>query len=87
PLAAWLAILATAVIGLLLPHFLGDPQQIQVTLRQALGAERPFSQKLPTLKQIAVGVQTAVNDAADILDDDSGLLWVLLLAVVIILAS
>jgi hypothetical protein len=87
PLAAWLPILATAVIGLLLSHFLGDVQQVQLTLRQALGAERPLSRKLPTLKQIAVGVQTAVNDAADILDSDSGLLWVLLLAVIIILAG
>jgi hypothetical protein len=36
---------------------------------------------------LGLGVQTAVNDAADILDGDSGLLWLLLLAVIIILAG
>lgn len=87
PLAAWLAILAAAIVGLLLPRFLDDAQQVRVTLRQALGAERPFPQRLPTLKQLAIGVQTAVNDAAAILDGDSGLLWVLLLAIIIILAN
>ncbi len=87
PLAAWLIIGATAVMGALLPHFLGNPQQIQLTLRQALGAERPLPATLPTLKQLAIGVQTAVNDAADILDGENGLLWVLLLALILILAS
>ncbi|MCP4417945.1 MAG: hypothetical protein GY805_15090 [Chloroflexi bacterium] len=87
PLLIWLIIVITAVGGTLLPHFLGDAQQVQVALRQALGAERPFSGKLPSLRQVAESVQTAVNDAADILDGDSGLLWVLLLAVIIIFAS
>lgn len=84
PLLAWVAILLAAVVGVLLPRFVGDAQQVRVTLRQALGNERPFAAKLPSLKQLALGVQTAVNDAADILDGDSGLLW-LLLAVIIIL--
>lgn len=87
PLAAWLAILAAAVMGILFPRFLGNAQQVRVSLRQALGAERPFPQKLPTLKQLAIGLQTAVNDAATILDGDSGLLWVLLLAIIIVLAN
>ncbi|MCB8980431.1 MAG: hypothetical protein H6657_23720 [Ardenticatenaceae bacterium] len=87
PLLAWVAILLAAIVGALLPRFVGDAQQVRVTLRQALGNERPFAAKLPSLKQLGLGVQTAVNDAADILDGDSGLLWLLLLAVIIILAG
>ena len=87
PLLAWLGILGTAVAGTILPRFLGEAQDVRTTLRQALGAERPFAGKLPSLKQLALGAQTAVNDAADILDGDSGLLWLLLLAVIIILAG
>ncbi|MBK8905686.1 MAG: hypothetical protein IPM53_31175 [Anaerolineaceae bacterium] len=88
PLLAWAALLLAAAAGVGLPRFVGDlhdGQQVRVTLRQALGNERPFAAKLPSLKQLGLGVQTAVNDAADILDGDSGLLWLLLLAVIIIL--
>ncbi len=87
PLLAWAAILLAAAVGVVLPRFVGDAQQVRLTLRQALGNERPFAAKLPSLKQLGLGVQTAVNDAADILDGDSGLLWLLLLAVIIILAG
>jgi hypothetical protein len=87
PLLAWVAILGTAVAGTILPRFLGEAQDVRLTLRQALGTERPFAGKLPSLKQLGLGVQTAVNDAADILDGDSGLLWLLLLALIIILAG
>ena len=87
PLLAWAAILLAVAAGAVLPRFVGDGQQVRVTLRQALGNERPFTAKLPSLKQLGLGVQTAVNDAADILDGDSGLLWLLLLAVIIILAG
>lgn len=87
PLLAWLAILAVAVAGVILPRFVGEAQDVRLMLRQALGAERPPVGKLPTLKQLGLGLQTAVNDAADILDGDSGLLWLLLLAVIIILAG
>ena len=87
PLLVWLAILGTAVAGLVLSRVVGDAQRVRVMLRQALGAERPFTGRLPSLKQVSLGVQTAVNDAADILDGDSGPLWLLLLAVIIILAG
>lgn len=87
PLLAWLALLGTAVAGVLLPRFSGEAADVRLMLRQALGAERPFTGKLPTLKQLGIGLQTAVNDAADVLDGDSGLLWLLLLAVIIILAG
>ena len=87
PLLAWLGIVGAAAAGVGLPHLVGKPQQVRLILRQALGSERPFPQKLPTLKQLGLGAQTAVNDAADILDGDSGLLWLLLLAVIIILAG
>jgi hypothetical protein len=86
PVLAWLAILGAAAVGVGLPRLVGDSQRVRLMLRQALGTERPlFAGKLPTLKQVGLGVQTAVNDAADILDGDSGLLWLLLLAVIIIL--
>jgi len=87
PLLVWLAILGAAAAGLLLPRFVGEVQDVRLTLRQALGTERPPVGRLPSLKELALGVQTAVNDAADILDGDSGLLWLLLLAVIIILAG
>ncbi len=87
PLLAWLAILGTAVAGIILPRFVGEVQDVRLMLRQALGADRPLVGKLPSLKQLGLGLQTAVNDAADILDGDSGLLWLLLLAVIIILAG
>ena len=87
PALVWVALLATAVAGLFLPRFVGNAQTVRLTLRQALGAERPLAGKLPSLKQLGLGVQTAVNDAADILDGDSGLLWLLLLAVIIILTG
>ena len=87
PLLVWLAILGTAAAGLVLSRLLGDTQPVRVMLRQALGAERPFVGTLPSFKALGSGVQTAVNDAADILDGDSGLLWLLLLAVIIILAG
>ena len=88
PLLAWLAIGLTAVAGIFLPQFVGQPQDVRLALRQALGTERPpFADKLPTLKQLGAGWQTAVNDAADVLDGDSGLLWLLLLAVIIILTG
>ena len=84
PLLAWVALLGTAVAGVILPRFIGEAEDIRLTIRQALGADRVLATKLPTLKQLGLGVQTAVNDAADILDGDSGLLWLLLLAVIII---
>ena len=88
PLLAWLAIGLTAVAGIFLPQFVGQPQDVRLALRQALGTERPpFADRLPTLKQLGAGWQTAVNDAADVLDGDSGLLWLLLLAVIIILTG
>ncbi|MCC6607193.1 MAG: hypothetical protein IT327_28555 [Anaerolineae bacterium] len=87
PLLAWAAILLAAAAGVVLPRFVGNAQQVRVTLRQALGNERPLAAKLPSLKQLGLGLQTAVNDAADVLDGDSGLLWLLLLAVIIILAG
>lgn len=87
PLLAWAALLLAVAAGAVLPRLVGDAQQVRATLRQALGNERPFAAKLPSLKQVGLGVQTAVNDAADILDGDSGLLWLLLLAVIIILAG
>ena len=78
----------TAVAGIFLPQFVGQPQDVRLALRQALGTERPpFADRLPTLKQLGAGWQTAVNDAADVLDGDSGLLWLLLLAVIIILTG
>lgn len=77
----------TAVVSIFLPQWVGAHRDVRVALRQALGTERPFAEKLPTLKQLGVGLQTAVNDAADVLDSDSGLLWLLLLAVIIILAG
>lgn len=87
PLLAWVAILGAAVVGVALPRFVGEAQDVRLTLRQALGTDRLAVGKLPTLKQLGLGVQTAVNDAADILDGDSGLLWLLLLAVIIILVG
>jgi hypothetical protein len=87
PLLAWLALVGAAVAGAVLPRFLGEAQDVRLTLRQALGAERPPLGNLPSLKQLGVGLQTAVNDAADILDGDSGLLWLLLLAALVILTS
>jgi hypothetical protein len=87
PLLAWLAVLVAAAAGVVLPRYVVNAQQVRLTLRQALGTERPFTHKLPTLKQLGLGLQTAVNDAADILDGDSGLLWLLLLAVIIILTG
>ncbi|MAT96885.1 MAG: hypothetical protein CL608_07065 [Anaerolineaceae bacterium] len=85
PWLAWAAILGAAVAGALLPRFVGEAQDVRLALRQALGTERPPVGNLPSLKQLGLGLQTAVNDAADILDGDSGLLWLLLLAVIIIL--
>lgn len=85
PLAALAGIGLTAAAGVLLPRVVGNPQDVRLALRQALGTERPFANRLPSLRQLGEGLQTAVNDAADILDSDSGLLWLLLLAVIIIL--
>ncbi|MEZ4592593.1 MAG: hypothetical protein R3D55_15825 [Chloroflexota bacterium] len=86
PLMALLFLAATAVAGIVLPQFVGQPEDVRLTIRQALGSERPsFAEKLPSIKQLGEGLQTAVNDAADILDGDSGLLWLLALAVIIIL--
>ncbi|WP_420645366.1 hypothetical protein [Candidatus Leptofilum sp.] len=86
PLLVLLVLALTAVAGIFLPRLVGQPQDVRLTLRQALGTEQPpFANRLPTLKQLGIGLQTAVNDAADVLDGDSGLLWLLLLAVIIIL--
>ncbi|MBK7896462.1 MAG: hypothetical protein WAS33_10580 [Candidatus Promineifilaceae bacterium] len=86
PLSALLFLAGTAVVGIFLPQFVGQPENVRLTIRQALGSERPsFAEKLPSLKQLGAGLQTAVNDAADILDGDNGLLWLLALAVIIIL--
>ena len=87
PLLAWPAIVGAAIAGAILPRFVGEAQNVRLTLRQALGAERPPLGNLRSLKQLGVGLQTAVNDAADILDGDSGLLWLLLLAALIILTG
>jgi hypothetical protein len=87
PLLAWLAIIGATVAGVALPRFVGEAQDVRLMLRQALGADGPPIGNLPSLKQLGLGLQTAVNDAADILDGDSGLLWLLLLAVIIILAG
>lgn len=87
PLLAWVALLGAAAAGIGLAHFLNDPQRVRVMLRQALGAERPLRGRVPSLKQLGVGVQMAVNDAANILDGESGVLWLLLLAVILILTG
>ncbi len=87
PLLAWLALVGAVAAGTLLPRFVGEAQGVRLALRQALGTERPPLGNLPSLKQLGVGLQTAVNAAADILDSDSGLLWLLLLAVLIILTG
>lgn len=87
PLLAWLAIVGAAAAGIFLPQLVGQPQDVRLALRQALGTEQPLTGRLPTLKQLGLGVQTAVNDAADVLDGDSGLLWLLLLAMIIILTG
>ena len=88
PFTTLLFLAAATVAGIFLPQFVGQPEDVRLTIRQALGSERPsFAEQLPTLKQLSAGLQTAVNDAADILDGDSGLLWLLALAVIIILTG
>ncbi|GJM40933.1 MAG: hypothetical protein DHS20C20_12150 [Ardenticatenaceae bacterium] len=88
PVWVLLVLAATAVAGIFLPQFIGQPQDVRLAIRQALGSERTaFTDKLPTFNQLGDGLKTAVNDAADILDGDSGLLWLLLLAVIIILTG
>ena len=88
PLMALLFLAVTAVAGILLPQLVGQPEDVRLIIRQALGSERPsFAEKLPSIKQLGAGLQTAINDAADILDGDSGLLWLLALAVIIILTG
>ncbi len=88
PLLVLLILAVTTVAGIILPRLVGQPQEVRLTIRQALGSERPsFADNLPTVKQLGAGLQTAVNDAADVLDGDSGLLWLLLLAVIIILTG
>ena len=84
-LLAWLMILLSAVVGLVLPRFLGEAQQVQELFQQAfsLGSTK----QLDRFKGIGRDLGTAVRDAANILEGEGGLVWLFILAILFFLLS
>jgi hypothetical protein len=76
---AWLALFATALGGLALPHFVGQSRALRRALRESLSF-RPLAGGLSaTIHRLQTAAANSFDDAYAILEGDGGLLWLLAL--------
>jgi hypothetical protein len=75
-IAAWLVLLATTAGALLLIRYVGEVQEAISTVDAALSPDKlPFTHSGPTAQKFARQLMFSLSEAAFILEEDRGLLW------------
>ncbi|MCA9949813.1 MAG: hypothetical protein KDE48_09215 [Anaerolineales bacterium] len=87
PLVVWIALLLTLILSLLLPRFLGDTQDIGAKVAAAFTVNLPNGRITTVIKQAGTAGIRTVAEAANILQGDRGLVWLLIFALLYILAT
>lgn len=87
PPVAWIAILFTLLLSLLLPRFLGDTQDIGAKVAAAFSFDLPTVRIIPLSNQAGKAIVRTLAEAATILQGDRGLIWLLVFALLYILAT
>ncbi len=87
PLLIWLAVLVSLAGGGLLFYYGGEAVVYREALRRAFTVELPLDTPRQWLRDGGGWLETAVRDAAAILEGDGGLLWLLALLIAFLLAG
>ncbi len=87
PPVVWVALLITLIISLLLPRFLGDTQDIGTKVATAFRIELPTARIAEIPNQTGTTLIRTLAEAATILQGDRGLIWLLIFALLYILAT
>lgn len=87
PPVVWVALLFTLIISLLLPRFLGDPQEFGAKVATAFTLDLPSDRITHGINQAGTSVMRTLAEAGTILQGDRGLIWLLIFALLYILAT
>lgn len=87
PPVVWIALLLTLILGLLLPRFLGDTQDIGAKVAAAFTLDLPNGRITELSNQAGTTILRTLAEAATILQGDRGLVWLLVFALLYILAT
>lgn len=87
PIVAWIAIFLTLIVSLLLPRFLGELRDVGTQVEAAFTFDLPTARIIRVINQAGSGIVRTVAEAAAILQGDRGLIWLLVFALLYILAT
>lgn len=87
PFVVWLAILSPFFIGIFLANYVRAVDDFGAIIRRAFNLDLPTAAMLRRVKEAVAWLETAVRDAAALLEGEGGLIWLLALLIVFLVAG
>jgi hypothetical protein len=87
PLLVWLAVLFPFFIGILVAYYVRAADDFGAIIRRAFSVDLPTIAILRRGREIVGWLETAVRDAAALLEGEGGLIWLLALLIVFLVAG